>query len=57
MIQQHTAARSDHEIARDKYRQNLTNSNNNNYTSSSRPTVSTTNLEEHNRKLKLEEEF
>lgn len=53
----YTAARSDHDIARDKYRQNLSKSNNNNYTSSSRPTVSTTNLEEHNRKLKLEEEF
>ena len=53
----YTAARSDHEIARDKYRQNLSKSNNNSYTSSSRPPVSTANLEEHNRKLKQEDEF
>jgi len=51
----HVASRSDHEIARDKYRQNLLKSNNN--SSSLRPPNNIASLEEHNRKLKQEEEF
>lgn len=46
--------KSDHEIAREKYRQNLLKSSNN----SSKPQVNDSiSLEEHNRRLKQEEDF